>query len=157
MNKLRTVRGEAVLVFIYLGEVLTRFNSPKSAEISRKRSVPSNLTFGNSAKRSCPGKSYENSASNVIGDSAKERVKQFPDEFLTADAGVLLCSCCREELPTKGSSIAAHVKSRKHTKSKEKKSKASEELTATTTDHLRSYVQQYHPVGENPPESARLY
>lgn len=72
------------------------------------------------------------------------------------DAGKLFCSCCREELPTKKSSIAAHVKSAKHLKAKEKKTKKIDEVL-TISDHLKNYVSQYHPSGENLPESTRLY
>ena len=73
--------------------------------------------------------------------SAKERVNQFPDEYLTVDAGKLFCSCCREELPTKKSSIAAHVKSAKHLKSKEKKAQRKDD-TLTISDYLKNYVSQ---------------
>ena len=137
-------------------DFLAKFKPPRLATISRKRSLPSNVTPGNSAKRSCPGRSDETSASFVPNVSAKERVNQFPDEYLTVDAGKLFCSCCREELPTMKSSIAAHVKSAEHLKSKEKQAQRKDD-TLTISDYLKNYVSQYHPSGENLPESTRLY
>ena len=51
-----------------------------------------------------------------------ERVAELQDDYLSVEAGRLFCLCCREELGTKKSSIAAHVKSAKHQRAKERKS-----------------------------------
>eukprot|EP00117_Sycon_ciliatum_P025691 scpid96115/ scgid21268/ len=107
-----------------LAEFRARFQPPKGAGIARKRSVSSNISKGNSSKRSYLGRwSQANNkcASFVPSVGAEQREAEFPDENLTVEAGVMFCSTCREELCTKKSSIKAHVKFAKHQKSKEER------------------------------------
>lgn len=139
-----------------LAEFRSRFQPPKPAAISRKRSVSSNLTSGNSSKRSYLGRSSDKSASFVPTVRPEARVKEFPGENLTVDAGVLFCTTCREELCLKKSSILSHIKSAKHQKGKERVVKKADNIQ-TITEVLRSYVAEYHPSGESLPEAQRLF
>ena len=72
------------------------------------------------------------------------------------DGGALFCSSCREELGTKKSSISALIRSAKHNNGKEKL-QAKAESVVSITDHLRAYVNEFHPVGETLPENIQLY
>ena len=141
---------------VQTAEFRSRFQPPKPAEISHKRASASNVTAGNPTKKSCPGRSDHSGASFVSGISPKQRDSEFPNEYLAVEAGKLFCSCCREELGTKKSSITYHIRSGKHKKSKDKKKEKSEEAE-TIVDHLKRYVRDHHPVGENLPEETRLF
>ena len=87
--------------------LLDRLKSPKLSELSRKRKVLTNPPVGK--KRSSGRRCF-----NDPKVQPSQRIKEFPEEELTASAGRLFCKACRETLCLKRSTIFNHVKSTKH-------------------------------------------
>ena len=70
--------------------------------------------------------------------SPSDRAKEYHRENLIVSNHKLFCSACREELPSKKSSIEAHVKSKKHASSKQRLI-TNRQRDADIADSLRHY------------------
>ena len=72
---------------------------------------------------------------------------EFPGEVLSESAGKLFCKACRENIAVKRSVVQNHIKSRKHTESKEKlKQKEARELDIA--EALQAHDAETHRKGE---------
>ena len=133
--------------------LLDRLKAPKASDLARKRRVQSNPPVG--MKRSKKGK---NSAfNNPKSITPYDRVKEHPGEPLTVTTGILFCSACREQLSLKSQVIKLHhIKYVKHQKGKERL-KTNEKQQMDISKALQAYSLKHHPVGENLPESTRIY
>ena len=85
---------------------------PTPAPIARDRSVPAN--------KSAQPQRVRGSERVLKKKSLHDRIAEFPGERLEIRDGALFCGFCREWQSEKKSSVIAHVKSKKHTASKEK-------------------------------------
>ena len=86
-----------------------------------------------------------------------QRVREFPDEQLTASAGKLFCQACREEVSKKLTVIKTHVKTKKHTHPDSKKRRHGK--AARERDIAQSLVMhdQSHSRGETLSTDQRVY
>jgi hypothetical protein len=131
--------------------LLNMLKAPKASDRARKRKVPSNPPVG--MKQSKKGR---NSAFAPKSITPYDRVKEHPGEPLTVTTGTLFCSACREQLSVKSQVIKLHIKSVKHQKGKERL-KTNEKQQMDISKALQAYSSKHHPVGENLPESTRIY
>ena len=132
-----------------LRSLATVLSYPQPSTLARKRKVQCNPPTG--VKR-CRGQTVNDP--KLI--SPFDRVKQYPDEYFEVSAGKFFCMACREEVSTKKSIINQHVKSTKHKLSKEKrKERAVKDVSIVSA--LETYDKAVHPVGEQLPQSTRLF
>lgn len=131
--------------------LLDRLKAPKASDLARKRRVQSNPPVGK--KWSKKGR---NSAFAPKSITPYDRVKEHPGEPLTVTTGTLFCSACREQISVKSQVIKLHIKSVKHQKGKERL-KTNEKQQMDISKALQAYSLKQHPVGENLPESTRIY
>ena len=128
--------------------LVVRLRSPTPSDLARKRQ----LRYNPPPKGVKRGKGKEKGDPKNI--SAGERVNAYPNEYFSVSNKNLFCRACREELPTKKSSIESHIKSQKHRNSKKKLAVKNKE---DIVQALAKYDSEFHPVGEGLPSSTRVY
>ena len=93
----------------------------KSAEISRVRShCRSGKETTKGRPRTRGGQSTKMKRINPM-----DRIREFPNEYLSVSAGKLFCDVCHVVVQSKKSVVKVHVLSARHALSKERKAKAS--------------------------------
>ena len=129
--------------------LLSCLRAPKASDLARKRRIQVNPPVGKKRGKGC----VTNDPKSV---SPSERVKSYPTEPFTVTNKKLFCSGCREELSLKKSTIQLHIKSVKHTSSKERLA-AKERRQTDIGNALQRYDSEVHPSGETLPSSTRMY
>ena len=129
---------------------LSRFQSPRRSELTRKRKIHHNPSSA-SRRKSKPSCSTDPKSVTQL-----QRVQGFPDEGFTVPAGKLFWTACREELSLKLSIITNHVKSSKHVLGKEALPKR-EVRERDIAQAMKRYDQEVHPIRETLPESQRVF
>uniref|UniRef100_A0A1X7UYG9 U1-type domain-containing protein n=1 Tax=Amphimedon queenslandica TaxID=400682 RepID=A0A1X7UYG9_AMPQE len=90
--------------------ILDKLKSPTPSDLHRKRKMKSYPPHG--LKKSSTTSS--SSASEPKSVSPSQRVKEYPAEPFKVSNKRLFCYGCREELNLKSTTIANHVRSKKH-------------------------------------------
>ena len=115
----------------------SRFQPPKPAEISSKRPSASNVTAGNPTKKSYPARSDHSGASFVSRISPKQRVSEFPNEYLAVKpasyfAPVVERSWARRRAPSRNTSGVESKRSPGRTKRKRRVNRQRLSLTTSS-------------------------
>ena len=125
--------------------LLSRLKAPRPSDLARKRKVATNPPKG---KRSCRGLT----ATEPKNITVYHRVKEFPEEPLSASHGKLFCNAYREEMSLKMSIVRNHIRSAKH-KEGCKRLKRKESREKSIADALAAQNKHSHLKGETLPAS----
>ena len=87
--------------------ILDSLRSPTPSDLARMRRIPCNPPKG-------PKKVKGAVASEPQSVSPHDRVKQFPNDYLSVLCNKLFCTACRENLSLKKSVVTMHVQSAKN-------------------------------------------
>ena len=86
----------------------------------------------------------------------KDRCLQFSHKCFAMSGRKLFCSCCREEVSLKLSSIKNYIDSIEHKASKDKEAKKNMR-DRTLAQHLEINESKAHPRGKTLPDSQKFY
>ena len=129
--------------------LLEILRAPRPSDLARKRKVQCN-----------PGKQKKTKSSSINsepkGVKLHDRVRKYPNEFLSVSHGKLFCTACREELSLKSLSPTNHLKSQKHKEGKERL-KRKEARERDIASKITSYNEETRVVGENIAESTQVF
>ena len=127
--------------------ILDKLKSPTASDLHRKRKMKSNPPHG--LKRSTSSSSEPKSV------SPSQRVKEYPAEPFKVSNKRLFCYGCREELNLKSTTIANHVRSKKHEKGK-KRLLNKESRERDIADAIKDYNKTHHLCGETLPQTVQV-
>ena len=128
--------------------LLNSLNQAQKSELSRKRKVEQPKGSGEKRKSKTP--------TDPSKISPKDRIKEFPNEYLEVRHDKLFCLACRKELSLKKSTINNHVYSNTHKNSKEALVRK-EAREGDISNYLKKYDKEEQPAGTSLSMAERVY
>lgn len=122
--------------------LLDKLRRPTPAEMARGRRLKTNKQPATGSKRRCRG----TTASDPKKVTPRQRVQEFSTEPFSVSNGYLFCKACREQISTKRSIIANHIRSTKHACGKERLA-SKETRERNIMESLRKYNSITHQRG----------
>lgn len=143
------IEGEVGTVKGSASKIVDGLRRAKPAEISRPRAQLLNPPGKRKRKRCGP-------STRLTKKSLHDCVKDFPDEHLAVEAGVLFCEACRTQVSPKASSLKRHISSQRHAAAKSRKQMSVAKQQSIIAS-IKRFDEIHHPLGETLPEKERAY